>query len=236
MKQILILTILISGSAVAQNDIYFGVNLYSNKYSNYYVYNDIVESQLKLSSFRFTPSIFRKTERGNFIELELSDFKISRNDNPTQIIYYNQAEPTKVDSSLYVSGQKNKLFQIGITQRLYLNLLRKVSKSLFFGPFLSYSFFLKKTENSPYVENFSFYRRESSFGIGAGFGLNLGYNYKNRLITNLRLNITDGESSFLNQFIDNPFIPINLRKQRIFSHNLRIDIPGRPSFSIAYRF
>lgn len=193
----------------------------------------------KPKTFAFSPSIIRKTKRGNLREFELRSLGY-RNINVIGdgAVHAVNSNKTTLDT-IPVLGTKNVSFEVSISHRYYLNFFKKAKKKYYFGLNFANSIGYSWNKNKPYVTNFSFPRNTNGLFSAFEVGYGGGYFINNRLLVSYRSTFLTTYIELIKQFIDNPFLPEIQRKQTLFNFNEQINvgfIPKNVVLSVAYKF
>ncbi len=215
-----------------------GVNTNTTPYDNSQVQQNLkILSVSKTYSFGVSPSIIKKTKRGNLREFELNYLGFRNEDKLGESTFRNP-NTNKLDI-MPVYGSKNIAFDIYIKHRYHLNFFKKSKRKYYFGLNFANSIGFSSLRFIPYVTNVSFPRNqktlESVFEIGYGGG----YFINNKFLISYRSSFLTTSFQYIKQFIDNPFLPEIQRKQTFFNLNEQINVGFIPSnivLSVAYKF
>lgn len=225
----------IMGNLKFYRSIYFDTNPYVIGQAQLDTKN--IFSISKYHSIGFSPSIIRKTKRGNFREFGLNFLGYSNRD-VLGVSIYKSTNSNKLDT-IPEHGSKNVSFGFSLNHRYYLNFLKKAKKKYFFGLNFANSIGFFSSRHTPYVSSFSYPRKaksiESIFEVGYGGG----YFINNRLLVSYRSTFLTTHIELIKQFIDNPFLPEIQKKQTLFNFNGQINagfIPRNVVLSVAYKF
>lgn len=189
--------------------------------------------------FKFTPSIIKKTRKGNFREFQLSNLRYISFDSPEKTTYNSQINNQIVYDSMTVTGPKSKSFNVEISHRYYFNLLKNVSEKFYFSINVANSLGYAHYKSEPYNTAYSFPRKTNEIFSNAEISHSGGYFINERLFVGYRSSFFNVNMRLIKSFIDNIYLPEIHRKRTWFDIQEELTlgiIPKNIILSVAYKF